>query len=345
MKPLITTLIDTYNYGRYVEDAIESVLTQDFPMERVEVLVVDDGSTDDTAERVKKYGERIRYFRKENGGQASAFNYGFARARGKIIALLDADDYFLQGKLRRVVEEFQKHREAGMLYHRLAVLNEVSGKKEGQEFVAVSGFLPDDVSKLLAYDQYPTSSHVYRRRVLERILPIPEGLRLQADTYMSFLAPLITPVIGVDGALGVYRVHRENLYCDKERHSTPEQIERRFAMVRAVEAETKSWIRHHKGEVKQPVTRMYFAWCFQGAERQQFVFAPPRRWKLFLSLLRYQWAFRSQQSWRFAIYNYVMAVEALVFGYKNHNAASEWQERVLRKLQASRARIFGSGKA
>ena len=70
--PSVTVLIDTYNYGQYIEEAVESVLTQEFPREQREILVVDDGSTDDTAERLKKYSDDIRYVRKPNGGQASA---------------------------------------------------------------------------------------------------------------------------------------------------------------------------------------------------------------------------------------------------------------------------------
>jgi glycosyltransferase involved in cell wall biosynthesis len=77
------------NYGHFTEEAIDSVLAQDFPAEQVEIIVVDDGSTDDTGERVKKYGSRIRYFYKANGGQAAALNSGFANARGEIVALLD----------------------------------------------------------------------------------------------------------------------------------------------------------------------------------------------------------------------------------------------------------------
>src|SRR5580704_17547021 len=66
--PFVTVLIDTYNYGQYIEEAVESVLTQEFPREQREILVVDDGSTDDTAERLKKYSDEIRYVRKPNGG-------------------------------------------------------------------------------------------------------------------------------------------------------------------------------------------------------------------------------------------------------------------------------------
>src|SRR2546423_15124764 len=99
--PHVTVLIDTYNYGRFIEEAIESVVSQDFPAAEMEILVVDDGSTDDTAERVKKYGERIRYFRKENGGQAAGVNGGFAKGQGGIVVMLGGGDYFLPGKVRR----------------------------------------------------------------------------------------------------------------------------------------------------------------------------------------------------------------------------------------------------
>ncbi len=58
----VTVLVDTYNYGRFIEEAIDSVLAQDFPPEQMEILVVDDGSADDTADRVRKYGDRIQYF-------------------------------------------------------------------------------------------------------------------------------------------------------------------------------------------------------------------------------------------------------------------------------------------
>src|SRR6266436_4803621 len=115
--PLVSVVIDTHNYGRFIEECIDSVLSQDFPADQMEVVVVDDGSTDDTAERIKKYGSRIRYFYKSNGGQASAFNLGFAKARGEIIALLDADDYWLPGKLGRIVAEFESQPEAGLVYH------------------------------------------------------------------------------------------------------------------------------------------------------------------------------------------------------------------------------------
>ena len=120
----VSVVINTYNYGNYVGQAIESVLEQDFPASEREIIVIDDGSTDDTADRVTKYGREITYLRKQNGGQASAFNAGVAVARGAIICLLDADDYFYPKKLAEVSAIFSKLHNIGVVYNRYDVVSE-----------------------------------------------------------------------------------------------------------------------------------------------------------------------------------------------------------------------------
>ena len=192
--PLVTILIDAYNYGQYIEEAVESALAQEFPREQREILVVDDGSTDDTAERLKKYGDAIRYLRKTNGGQASAFNFGFAGARGEIIATLDADDMWLPQKLRRVCETFQKQPDTGMVYHRTHMW---SGREEMQvdnHFSEVSGRVPESGLSLLRYSMVATSCLAFRRSALDKILPVPEALRSQADAYLTALIIFVAPV-------------------------------------------------------------------------------------------------------------------------------------------------------
>ena len=256
--PVLTVLVDTYNYGRFIEEAIESVLSQDFPMERVEVVVVDDGSTDDTAERVKKYGERVQYYYKENGGQASAFNFGFARARGEIVALLDADDYWLPGKLRRVTEEFRIHPEAGMIYHALRELHTGAGEIVEPKFVSVSGFLPDDVSQLLTFWAYPTSCLAFRREVADRVLPIPEYLRLQADAYIELLAVLLAPVIAVPETLSVYRIHGRNLFYAEGGKCTREEKRRRVDSYLSVMKGVTDWIGGHARELSGCDSRLFW---------------------------------------------------------------------------------------
>ena len=99
MQPAVTVLIDTYNHERFIEEAIVSVLEQDYPQSDTEVLIVDDGSTDRTPEIVRKFEPRVRLIRKANGGQASAFNAGIPQVRGEITAFLDGDDWWAPNKL------------------------------------------------------------------------------------------------------------------------------------------------------------------------------------------------------------------------------------------------------
>src|ERR1700744_6122202 len=99
-RPRVTALIDTYNHEQYISQTVQSVLDQDFSPEELEIVVVDDGSTDGTASIVESFAPRVKLIRKKNGGQASAFNTGFAASTGEIVAILDGDDWWAKGKLR-----------------------------------------------------------------------------------------------------------------------------------------------------------------------------------------------------------------------------------------------------
>src|SRR5260370_40936101 len=98
-KAISTVLIDVYNQERYIEQAILSVLDQGLSSSELEIIVVDDGSTDGTGVIVQKFRPRIRYLRKENGGQASAFNAAITEVRGEIVSFLDGDERWASGKL------------------------------------------------------------------------------------------------------------------------------------------------------------------------------------------------------------------------------------------------------
>src|SRR6202521_4792035 len=103
-KPCVSVLIDTYNHERFIEQAITSVLDQDMSVADVEIIVLDDGSTDRTPEIVRKFEPRVRLLRKPNGGQASAFNFALPQMQGETIAMLDGDDWWAKQKLRRALE-------------------------------------------------------------------------------------------------------------------------------------------------------------------------------------------------------------------------------------------------
>ena len=116
-KPLISVLIDTYNQEHFLEQAIESVLVQGLTPAELEILIIDDGSTDNTAALVAKFAPRIRYMCKKNGGQASAFNAGISELHGQFIAFLDADDWWAKNKLSAVLDVFQKDSSIGTVGH------------------------------------------------------------------------------------------------------------------------------------------------------------------------------------------------------------------------------------
>ena len=101
-KPLVSVVIPTYNYGRFVCEAVDSALAQTWP--NLEVIVVDDGSTDDTKERLKPYGNRIRYIYQENRGLSGARNTGIREAAGDHVAFLDSDDLWTPKKIEAQME-------------------------------------------------------------------------------------------------------------------------------------------------------------------------------------------------------------------------------------------------
>jgi glycosyltransferase involved in cell wall biosynthesis len=110
IEPTASVILPTYNRGWIVGEAIDSVLEQD--LEGVELIVVDDGSTDDTPALLSKYGERLRVIRQENRGVSAARNAGIRAASGQLIALLDSDDKWLPDKLAVQVKFFNTHPEA-----------------------------------------------------------------------------------------------------------------------------------------------------------------------------------------------------------------------------------------
>lgn len=211
---LVSIIINNYNYACFLGDAIESALNQTYPA--TEVIVVDDGSTDNSRDIIVGYGDRITPVLKENGGQASAFNAGFARSRGEIIIFLDSDDLLLPDVVERVMAVFQTNPDVAKVQYRLEVIDAMGARtgvvKPPRHLKLPSGDLrqhvltfPDDIPWL------PTSGNAFAARVLREIFPVPENIyRICADYYLSNLPPLFGPVISLDEVGGYYRVHGSN---------------------------------------------------------------------------------------------------------------------------------------
>jgi glycosyltransferase involved in cell wall biosynthesis len=341
-SPTITVLITTYNYGLFLEQAIDSVLAQDFPLEDVQILVVDDGSTDDTSERVKKYGTRIEYFYKANGGQASALNLGIAKARAEIIALLDADDLFMPGKLARVVEVFRADPTLGMVYHRLQEWRVETDEKLEWEFVNVSGDIRNTPDQILAFVSQPTSAISFRRESLRPLLPVPEGIRMLADCYLVSLILFLAPIRGIPDLLTLYRIHGKNSYTNVGlKESREDKIKKLKMWQILVDAMTK-WLSDKGYAHRDSAVRAFLGrWSlFLEGLRVD----PPDRIEFFWSLVRYNHTYAPLQTWRLTLFNYLFAPLGLVLGHSKANRFYKWRGAAMAGAQGAIGSILGGSR-
>lgn len=113
-QPLVTIVTPSFNQGRFIRQTIESVLAQDYP--RIEYIVMDGGSTDETAAVVKEYDGRLSWFSEKDRGQSHAINKGFRMAQGELVAWLNSDDLLLPGAVRHAVAAFERRPQAGAVY-------------------------------------------------------------------------------------------------------------------------------------------------------------------------------------------------------------------------------------
>jgi len=232
-RPAVSILIDTYNHERFIEQAIVSVLDQDFPASEMEILVVDDGSTDRTPEIIRKFAPRVRYLRKENGGQASAFNFGIPQAQGEIIAFLDGDDWWIKSKLGVVVEAFAQNPDVGAVGHGFHVADEKGTLKQTivpARRLRFSLRTHEDTERFTQLRCFlGTSKVAYRCRIARQLLPVPEVLRFEADEYLWTLAAALADALVVDLPLFVYRFHASNNYMQSSQDV--QALRRRLAVM------------------------------------------------------------------------------------------------------------------
>jgi glycosyltransferase involved in cell wall biosynthesis len=214
-KSFASVLIDTYNHERFIEQAIVSVLEQDFSAAEREIIVVDDGSTDRTPKIVRTFEPRVRLLHKKNGGQASAFNAGIPECKGEIVAFLDGDDWWAPGKLRRIAEIFAAEPAVGFVGHGIietfADRTERVHAPEKNERLRLDSLAAARVFRLRK-SYLGTSRMALRTQLARKILPVPEALVIQADEYLFTLAAAMSEIIILQEALTHYCIHGGNLF-------------------------------------------------------------------------------------------------------------------------------------
>jgi glycosyltransferase involved in cell wall biosynthesis len=214
-----TCLISNYNYVHFIGDAIDSTLRQTVPFD--EIIVVDDGSTDGSLGLVTgKYGRHpgIRIIAKDNQGQLSCFNEGFAHAKGDVVFFLDADDVFEPNYVEQALNVYDRDPDCDFIfcgYRQFGQRNVLKLKFAEDRDLGCSVIL---TAVLREWIGGPTSCLSMRRGVLEKFMPLPfnRDWRTRADDCLVFGASLVgARKYFIAQPLVRYRVHGDNHYCGR----------------------------------------------------------------------------------------------------------------------------------
>jgi tetratricopeptide (TPR) repeat protein len=212
IKDLISVVIPTYNHVRFLADAIQSALAQSYL--QVEIIVVDDGSTDSTHTLVESFGERVHYMWQENQGLSGARNTGIGAAQGEYIALLDADDFWEPKYLETVHRVLAADPHLGAVYTGLQFVNS-KGERLPQPCVAT---VPSDQlhDRLLDGEFFAPSAVLVRRTCFEQVGVFDVALRASEDWDMWLRVAQVYGFAGIAQPLLNYRVHGSNMSGDPE---------------------------------------------------------------------------------------------------------------------------------
>jgi glycosyltransferase involved in cell wall biosynthesis len=207
---LISVIINNYNYAPFLRSCVDSCLHQEY--HKREIIVVDDGSNDDSREIIDSYGTQVSSIFKPNGGQASALNSGFILSSGDVVVFLDSDDVLLPNCLMNISKiwrsQFSKvHFNLRMMGARGNWLDKNYCSKPLPQGDLRASFLTNG-----NYPSTPTSGNAFSRFFLNEVMPIPEvDWRRSADVYLLNLAPLFGEIGAIDEPQGGYRIHERNV--------------------------------------------------------------------------------------------------------------------------------------
>jgi glycosyltransferase involved in cell wall biosynthesis len=206
---LVSVVIPNFNYAEFLGDAIDSALGLDWPA--VEVIVVDDGSTDHSRAVIEGYGPRVMAIFQPNGGQIAACNTGFAHSRGEVVIFLDSDDVLDSALVQSLVDVWRPG--VSKVQFQMRVID-AEGRAHGS-LIPHYGALPTPeqirhwASTAAGYPTPPGSGNAYARSFLERIFPL-SGADRASDSYCLAAAPYLGDVLTVAKPMVSYRVHGRN---------------------------------------------------------------------------------------------------------------------------------------
>lgn len=212
-SPLVSIVVGNYNYEMFVAAAVDSALRQTYS--NLEVIVIDDGSTDGSRALLKQYRNKVQLIFKPNGGPTTTIHAGWAAARGDIVMFLDADDMLRDDAVEKIAAAWRP--DIVKVQFPLTVVDR-TGRPQGFVPASIRPLDERQIDHLVRrwgiYPTPPTSGNAYARRLLEELLPLdtvrfPYGV----DGALNAVAPLYGAVISLGISLGYYRVHGNNLWA------------------------------------------------------------------------------------------------------------------------------------
>jgi len=212
--PLVSVIIPAYNMADLTAKTVESVLSQTYS--NLDIIIVDDGSTDHTKERMAEFGDRIQYILKENGGACSARNLGIRHSKGDFIALLDCDDIYNSKKIEKSVDFLNKHMDYGYVHTNAIYIDEEDNvvRERGNAKSRVTGWIKD---KLILSNFVCNSTVVLRKNCLDKSGVFDEKLFPPADWDLWLRLSEHYKVGYIDEPLTKYRIVSQGCLGDLER--------------------------------------------------------------------------------------------------------------------------------
>jgi glycosyltransferase involved in cell wall biosynthesis len=216
--PLISILTPSYNQGRFLEETIQSVLSQDYP--NLEYLIVDGGSTDGSVDIIQRYASRLTWWVSErDNGQTDALNKGFTHARGEIFAWLNSDDTYLPGAVSAAVSCLQGHPEAALVYADANLVDEAG---------RIIGRFPSrqtNLQLLLRGSVHiPQQTAFFRASAWQQVAPLDPSFRFAMDYDLWVRLAKLAPLVYTRGYWANFRLHGGGKSVTMDDRCYPEMI-------------------------------------------------------------------------------------------------------------------------
>ena len=298
-RPRLSIVITCYNYARYVGHAIDSALAQDCP--GVEVIVVDDGSTDASPEVIARYGDRIRSIRQPNQGSIPAYNRGYAESRADLVLFLDADDVAAPQLARRVLDAWRPG--CVKVQYDLSIID-AQGDDLGRRFCHFdAGYDAAAVRRSFertgTYLWPVTAGNVYARSLLDAVGPLIVGIG--PDGLLNTIAPVYGEIVTIPECLASYRLHGANMWSSNglDLKRLPERIAarireldelvaharaRQVALPIAADAGSAAMLDHELAFINYRLMALRLGQTYPGRERD----TPHQLWRIGMRCLAQQ---------------------------------------------------------